>query len=350
MSYSAPAAPTNAGDLMAKVSTFAVSTMGWTEEYYENSTYKIMTLSKGSCIVSFYWDANDAEPDSIAMYQSLGYLGDPPTYYPWDQTDDSGFGHTDSTSPDQGIQRGIKFIGAGPYTSLHLFGSTSPDPDVVYCVLEYTPGIYRHFAFGNVEKFGTWTGGEFVSGHQWTRYNSGQDLDVPSSTYHSVLLDGAYVNGDGQGTPYKRAGATVHCESLPNQDVAGKWGAVGYAYGMTTPANLTDTAGEDMLTLYGGCRNGPAVAQFGWQEPDISKGYIPIIPIELYYVDTSTSPDNYHYLGRLANCGHIQMKGLDPNSTITIGADTWRVFPAVRKSRVGGNNEESWWMGLIYKQ
>ncbi|MCP4993146.1 MAG: hypothetical protein GY934_05080 [Gammaproteobacteria bacterium] len=328
---------------MTKISTFAVSTMGWTEDLYDSATYKMMSLHKGSCYVHFSWDdSRVTDPVSIAMYQSLAYLGAPPTYYPWEHTDDSGFGHDDKTSPDLGLERGIKFIGPGPYTALHLFGSTSPD--VIYCILEYAPGLYRHFAFGNVEKYGTWTGGEFVAGHQWYRYG----LDSPTANTHSILFDGSWANA--ATSTSERSGATVHCEGLPNQDGAGKWGAVGFAYDMNTAANLLDRAGEDMLTLYGGVRGGPALWQLGWQEPDVGKGYIPIIPVDLYYLDESTSPDNYYFMGRLAHMGHIQLRGIDPNTTITIGADTWRAFPAVRKSKVGGGVEESWDMGLIYKQ
>ena len=347
MSYSNPAAPTNQADLMTKVSTFAVSTMGWTEDLYESVTYKMMSLHKGTCYVHFSWDDfNVVDPVSIAMYQSLGYLGAPPTYYPWEHTDDSGFGLNDKTSPDLGDERGIKYIGPGPYTALHLFGSTSPDPDVIYCVLEYSPGLYRHFAFGNVEKYGTWTGGEFVAGHHWDR---GVSQDAPNSALHSVLMDGIYINS-GTTQAYVRTGGTIHCEGFPNQAAAGKWGTAGVPFYMVTPANLTDRAGEDMVKIHGGVRGGPALMQLGWQQPDIAKGYIPIIPVELYYADLSTTPDNYHFLGRLANMGHIQLTGIDPNTTITIGADTWRAFPAVRKSKVGGDVEESWDMGLIYKQ
>lgn len=353
MAYSSPAAPTDQGDLMAKVSTFAVSTMGWTEDYYENSTYKMMSLHKGNCYVHFSWNDNSSAsyPSSIAMYQGLAYLGDPPTYYPWEHTNDSGYGHDDKTSPDLSNERSVSFIGDGAYTALHMFGSTSPDPDVIYCVLEYSPGLYRHFAFGNTEKYGTWTGGEFVAGHYWSRYTQPDYLDDPDYSHHSILLDGLTRENGGAAARGSRIGATVHCEGFPNQGST-KWGQCGDARlnaGDATTYRL-DRDGYEMLPLWGGCRNGPALLQYGWQEPDITKGYIPVIPIELYYVDISAAPDNYYLIGRLANMGHIQMKGLDPNTTITIGGDTWRVFPAVRKSKVGGNIEESWWMGLIYKQ
>jgi len=349
MSYSSPTAPTSASDLMTKLSTFAVSTMGWTQDYYDSATYKIMSLHKGNCYVHFFWDDNGSDPLSIAMYQSLGYAGDPPTYYPWQHTTDSGFGHDDSSSPDLGNERSVSFIGSGPYTSVHFFGHTSPD--VIYVALEYSPGLYRHFGFGTLEKYGTWTGGEFVYGHYWSKYGPNIYLDAPTYAHHSVLLDGVATQDGGGTARSARIEATMHCEGFPNQGST-KWGSFGDA--RTNASKITtyrqDRDGYTHLTLWGGARNGPALLQYGWQEPDISKGYIPIIPIDTYYVDTSVSPDKYYYMGRMFNCGHIQLKGLSPKDTITIGADTWRVFPVVRKSKAGGDIEESWWMGVIYKQ
>lgn len=190
MSYTASTSIADQDDLMAKVSTFAQA-RGWTEDNYSTGTYK-MSLHKGSCYVHFFW--NDTSPNgvtygtSIGMYQSLGYIGSGTDQHA--HTNDSQNGA--STAALLSEERGIKYIGPGPYTSLHLHGHT--DPDVIYGILEYAPGLYSHFAFGNIEKVGTYTGGEFVAGHHWAAQNGGASLDDPKSNRHNLLLDGINAN------------------------------------------------------------------------------------------------------------------------------------------------------------
>lgn len=50
---------------------------------------------------------------------------------------------------------------SGPYTKYHLYSATG---DAVGLVLEITAGVYTHLSFGDVNKFGTWTGGQFITG------------------------------------------------------------------------------------------------------------------------------------------------------------------------------------------
>lgn len=51
-----------------------------------------------------------------------------------------------------------------PYTAYHLF----VDSYSVRVAVEVTPGRFNHFAFGTLSKFGTWTGGEFVTAGNYT--------------------------------------------------------------------------------------------------------------------------------------------------------------------------------------
>jgi len=331
---------------MTQVSTFAVSTNGWTQNNYDAGNKK-MSLSKGNCFVHFWWDDTSASihGTSIGMYQSLGFISAGTN--PWAHTNDSGNGANASANLD--TERGIKYIGPGPYTSLHMFGHT--DTDVIYVALEIAPGLYRHFGFGNITKIGTWVGGEWVGGHHWNPQNSGAAADFPSHFVHSVLLDGHHYGNTGGGFGNSvRVAATMHIEGLPNQPTANQY------YGVVGRPEDFDAWDEDRDAnarglIEGGIRDGLGTQQFGWLQPDLSKGFIPIIPAEIFYWDLNptTSEDRYP-LGRMHNCGTIQMRGIDPQQALTVGADTWRAFPCVRKSFLQANNYESWNMGIIYKQ
>jgi len=52
----------------------------------------------------------------------------------------------------------------------------------------------------------------------------------------------------------------------------------------------------------------------------------------------------------VANVGHIHLHGIDPAQELVVGADTWIAFPMVRKSNIGGYNQESENAGIIYRK
>lgn len=335
---------TDATDLMSKLNTFAAAN-GFTTDYY-NGTTKFLALSRPALniYVSFQWDL----VNTIAMYQALGFSG---TYQeqPWNQADDSGNGQSDfSTFPDRGRQ--VSQIGAGPFTAYHFFAYD--DPYAIHVVLEFSPGLYRHFGFGYIAKTGTWTGGAWCAGHLWSWAGSTpfSSYAIPYSSGHTVLMDGILTPGElYHGTYNTDAGGTLHCESLPNQPVGGKWG---HSVGNTTDdAKLgTDRGSTDRIRIGGGCRRGPALSQFGYFLPNLANGFIPIIPMEVFYNEGDASVDGWYYLGRVANIGHIHLQGIDPAQEIVVGADTWKAFPMVRKSDIGGYNQESENAGIIYRK
>lgn len=327
-------------DLMNKLQTFAVAN-GFTLDNYD-STNRFVSISRpaDNVYVTFYWDGTT----HIAVYQALGYSG---TYaqQPWNQVDDSGNGNDTLAEIYSG--RNINSIGAGPFTAYHFFGYD--DPYAIHVVLEFGAGLYRHFAFGKIDKVSTWTGGAFATGHSWNYQNSFAAYDDPDSTVHSVLLDGALIPIAATYGYSVDSGGTLHVEGLPDQPSGGKWG-----HSVSAQANLvgTDRGATDRVRISGGAREGISIAQWGWVLPDLAKGYVPIIPLEVFYTDgdADAPPNTWYYLGRVANVGHIHLHGIDPAQEIIVGSDTWIAFPVVRKSSVGGNNQESWNMGLIYRK
>jgi len=337
MAYSTGSA-TDQSDLMSKLSTFAQAN-GFTQDNYDG-TNKFLSLSRSadSLYVTFHWDGSN----HIQMWQALGYNG---TYAqtPWLQADDSGNPGSSIADPSQG--RNINRIGNGTFPTYHFFGYTNPYR--IFVVLEYSAGLYRHFGFGKINKAGSWTGGAFVAGHRWS--DEGSSISIPGAVYHSLLLDGVYTPSTYAGV--NKAGATIHMTGLPNQNSATKWGQFGGLNDSGTQHPGTDTASNPRDIAYGGFRNGLGVQQWGWMLPDLANGFLPIIPIELFYIyQETTTRSIWYYLGNLPDIGHIQLQGISAGQEITVGSDTWIAFPAVRKANLGGANEESENMGLIYKK
>jgi hypothetical protein len=333
---------TDQTDLMSKLNTFAAAN-GYTTDYY-NGTNKFLALSRSvdNLYVTFAWDAIN----TIAMYQALGFSA---TYQeqPWNQANDSGNGS--STIPSQ-INRGrqVSIIGNGPFTKYYFFAYTNPHN--IFVVLEFSPGLYRHFGFGKVAKNSTWTGGAWCAGHLWNWAGSTPftAYATPGHNAHTVLMDGALSQGTTFfGTYNDNAGGTLHCEGLPGQAAASKWGT---CQDEGEDDLYNDRAGNPRVRINGGCRKSVAIAQFGHFLPDLSNGFIPIIPHEIFYFDGDNGVNGWYYLGRMHNIGHITLQGIDPAQELTVGSDTWVAFPTVRKSDVGGTNQESENSGLIYKK
>jgi len=327
-------------DLINKLQTFAAANGFTVNNYDAGNHFCSISRAADNLYSTIYWDTTT----HMAIYQALGYSG---TYaqQPWNQANDSGNGNSTLAQIYSG--RNVNNIGAGPFTSYYFFAYT--DPYSLHIILEFSPGLYRHFGMGSLQKSSTWTGGAYVYGHHWNSQNSGAPLDDPDVGHHSVFLDGAHDPSYGTYGYSINTGATLHCEGLPSQPSGGKWGV-----SMSAWANypLVDRAAVDRVRVVGGCRGGIALSQFGWLLPDKAAGFIPIIPFESFYVDgdASSPPITWRHLGRVANVGHIHLHGIDPAEELTVGPDTWTAFPAVRKAMVGGNNQESWNMGIIYRK
>lgn len=314
-------------DLLSKLFTFAtgLTTTPWTQDEF-NTTNLYATMHRGSCYVSFRWDATTEEV--FGIYQSLGYSG--PSVTPENHTDDSG---NSALAAPVTTQRRVDLQTSGSLTAYHFFAGEGSTP-YIHIVIEYNSGLFRHFGFGNLIKFNDWTGGEYCYGGYWDQ--STIYIDNPTSLLHAMGLDDSGVT-DTQGT--------VHCEDLPNQDAASKWGV------LTASATTgLDTAGESRLQLRGGARSGTWGYALSWIPTSQLNAYKPLIPNEVIYFDTDASTDAWRWLGTQPDFAIVNMKNLAVGQEITIGSDTWQCFPWIRKQFTDGNVEESWNAGWAYKK
>ncbi len=326
MSYETGTA-TDIENLVGKLFTFATNAdPGWTQDELDN-TNNYGTMHIGSDLyVSFRWDTTP-ETD-LGLYQSLGWTA---SMEPHEQDDDSGNGDT-GTPID--TERRVNFQDTGPYTAYHFFASDGA-PRYIHAVVEVTSGVFRHFGYGTLNKFGDWTGGEYCYGHFWSQ--STLNIDEPKAVAHSFGLDGSHN---------LNTGATLHVESLGSiQGANEKW----MIFGSTTNGG-TDTATEDRQVCYGGGRGGWWAYHLGWLEVSTINAYKPLIPIPVMVRDLNTAPDSLYYLGEQPDVALVNMANFNPGDTITVGSDTWFVFPWVRKQKLEVNTEESWNAGIAYKQ
>lgn len=314
-------------DLISKLFTFAtgLSTTPWTQDELDTSA-NYGTLHRDNCYVSFRWDAT-AETD-LAIYQSLGWTV---STLPHNQDDDSGAG--DTTIPIDSNRR-VNFVSNGPFTKYYFFAGEGDEP-YIHIVVEVDSGRFRHFGFGHLVKFGTWTGGEYAYAHVWI---AGAASDDVKSTQHTFGMDGVSLTFTD--------GCTVHMEGVTDQGVNEKWGMCS---SRSSPIG-TDRAGEDRIALQGGTRSGFWGYYLSWVPYSTPNAYKPFMPIPLITRNTAAAPDTWLWLGEWPDVAIVNMTSFTPAQEITIGSDTWMVFPWVRKQYLQVNTEESWNAGIAYKK
>lgn len=176
-------------DLLQTLVTFAASNAGFTEitkvTGIANSNSDMYILQKGS----IYWYFIGFER-TLTNYGTYGYIDCRM------MTVEPTAANRNTLSLGQPINTWVGLFNrpSGPYTTYYLF----TDVTAVHMAVEVTPGIYTHLSFGSVDKFGTWTGGEYLSGEHSARSNYSPTTGFEnyntsiSSGRSSLIMQGNY--------------------------------------------------------------------------------------------------------------------------------------------------------------
>lgn len=310
-------------DLMQQLHDFAVAN-GWTSDIM-STTNDWMAINNGSVFVQFRWD----NTNSFACFHSRGFSGT--GVAPGNHTGDDGCGTVDATAPYNATittGRRVADIGAGPFVAYHFF--TNGTTQYIHCVLEFSAGQFAHWSFGTIDKIGTWTGGEYCVAHSQR-----------STTYsNNVMMFGSI--GGSTTTDANRNGS-LHIEGMPNQSGGMRW----LLFSTQTSSIGNDRAGNARITSPGGWRDyNPWLSAFGYVRASELNGFLPLIPVPIWWRDITPAPDQYMLLGFAPGLYLIQMANFNPGDEFTIGTDTFKVFPPVRKS----TSQDSLFAGVAYRK
>lgn len=311
-------------DFATKLDAFAVAN-GWTQDEFNAGTGRF-ALHKSTVYVSFRWDTGT--PQSLGIYQALGWLG---ATDPGNHTDDSGNGKVSGSQATLATGRSMFLDNPVQWWGFE-------DANYIHFVVEIAGGIYIHGGFGIMDKIGDWTGGEYCYGY---KHKSGVAASPAISVETSVLLD-ALAGFAG----IELFAATIHMEGLQNQlgGGSGKWGVAVGAH--STFGN--DRAAVARGKVVGGFRGGPLSLPFGRFGNDSVVGLQPMYPILNWYVDTTTG--DTHPLGWMKDVRGFNGEFYTAGQTITIGGDTWQVFPTRNKGTIPPLTSTSAHQFIAYKQ
>lgn len=289
---------TSVEDLINKIAAFAVAN-GWTQRRNTLAgSNRTVTLQKSGDNINLY---NTTLTD-VLLRGAVGYDA----------------GAAANAQPNQSAWTAQANTGSGPFANVFMFAGNSP-AEHVHVAVEIASGIFRHITFGEVAKYGTWTGGTFFDAEFWT---TGGANDWSDSRNHRLFDNGTdysstnkgAVRCDYDGSTNYFAPFGTRSTSPPTQIVSGGMGAAANAYNAENTNRLLNFYNRSINNL---------------------TGNTPLMPIQLRArrADSFWSP-----IGEVPGIRALNMQRFSPGDEFTIAGDTWKVFPWVRKGS-GGSTE-----------
>jgi hypothetical protein len=231
-------------------------------------------------------------------------------------------------NPSQ-VNSGASVVVSAP-TKLHLFGklaggASDSGETFIAGVIEYGYNLYRHFYMGYIEKISAFDNGELVTGSAFwpvgknsnsAIYCDTDDTRYPFSANNAVNGDagngGAYIVNAGNATPWRSFSS-------------GTWTS-----GHTFDQHFATYC--DSLIL-GGYKDNMNSGYMGVGKSPYSGAQL-LAPINLYIGKKVSTTAYFQAVGSAAGARLVHMEDLEPGAAVTIGTQTWRVFPVFQKSLV----------------
>lgn len=290
---------TDPADLLSKLNTF-VSGNGWTV----SSPSSGVVFRKGDVVVGA-----SADSDEVFFRGAVTYNGSAA----WDnQTNNAGVTLT-------------ILLGVGPYPSYHFFTGDEDGADYVHVVVEISTGIYRHFVFGELVKSGSYTGGVYVDGVHWS--SASNRINVPYSGFHQTI-----------------------CDSSQNEGITNAHLWVDYDSKTNNWQRIYPPASVDTTRCSGNGRAGGIDSYVQGQDFMAWNLRNVLVPLR-YFANRESSLKSP--IGRIPHMRQCGMRNLARGETITIGGESWIVFPIVQRTEVfdsaSSSIPSSGYLGYAYR-
>ncbi|MCD6358519.1 MAG: hypothetical protein J7L90_00970 [Dehalococcoidia bacterium] len=307
---------TDVDGLLDAIRLFAID-QGWTANTHEAITDGMwLHLSKGVAHFDLYTD-NDAPANygvDFCIRGATGYDGGAAhTAQPGARTDTLWVGTSD--------------LGSGPFVAHHLFAGD----DFIHCVVEISSGRYAHLGFGTLEKAGVYDGGEYCYGTRWYLDNISYTWDYSSAQHHY---------------PFANSGAQVRFteNDLDGSDTYKDWAVFSLGLGSTT-----GTLYASSFDNGSGAVGSTPIAINANRQPNYFNGISMLIP---FTIACGRANNLTCILGAPKELRYINIKYLTSGQELTLGSDTWLIFPTKQKGEgfYGGTTPFSLWHGMAYKK
>lgn len=277
-------------DLLDKLNAFAVAN-GWTLNRRDSDS---LSISKGTVYQNLWEDGTQIKMRLATGYDSGAAWNAQPGGNPWTQ-----------------MSREM----SGSFAQYHFFA----DGDYLYIVVEVDPGLFKHLAFGVINKCAAYDGGEF---------SCVVILDNNSRPHGLFSCSDDAANG----VIYQ----AMNTLRLNNVDAQPEWRQLN--------TNLAETAFIVKSSEFYFAAAGRNDYYKDWidNSPNTATQQTILIPVHLFVERSSSlySPAGYFDDLRLVN-----MDGINPGESKMIGSNEWLFFPVWKKGIWPSNN-----YGYAYKK
>ncbi len=315
MAYQTGSSTTSIVDLLNTLFTFATAN-GWTQNQAPAAVSPFHGgINRGTTYVQF---ADGADSTNMSMFISTG----------WDAS------AAGNQPGDSGAEMRVTQID-GPHENYWFFEQDT----YIHVVVEYDAGLFRHFGFGQINKVGTWTGGDYAYGHEWSQGSNSDDI---GSAFHYTAFDGTGPVNTSRSWTMRVSGADI--ADYASESPTRVWG-----FGGDTNDSRNDNNGVPSIPLRSTGRSRFHQEAFYSIPESQLNAFKPLIPIPIYTTIGAT-PDIYRLVGFVPDMRWINMTGIDPAEEISVGGNTWTCFPVTRKKRDQDNTEESANLGIAYRR
>jgi len=201
-------------------------------------------------------------------------------------------------------------------TAVSFIGGLTPEPYIAI-VVKYGADYYRHLYIGYVEKIGDWTGGEVISGTQGP-------IAATVAT-HSYIPEAGGVRYLGNARQTVSAANVSGGVRLAHADSSTNFRS------FRAPTNSTALTGFTQDNVIGGF--GDAIND-GYLARGRSPfaGVQPLVPINLYAPIPIIGDTSFRPIGHMSGVRLVNMADIAEGAVIEIGGESWRCYPALRRS------------------
>ncbi len=199
----------------------------------------------------------------------------------------------------------------GPFPNLYFFA----DSNEVWAVVQIAGAIeFRHFTFGVLNKVGAYTGGTYIDG---SYRDSSYRGDINSAS-HAPFVAGPGANTSGTAPYY----GFVRLD-IPDDSVTNGFYSFGDSVSANTRAVWTGVGTWAQSTTFGYLAGGADANAFDNRSI--------LHPVNVWAMRTGATPF-WSPVGNVRNTRICNMTKFSPTQEITIGSETWKLFPVFKRS------------------
>jgi hypothetical protein len=195
-------------------------------------------------------------------------------------------------------------------------------PDTLVCVVNYSVVYFQWLAFGQIQKYGSWTGGNWFGASHASAFAEAKHDAVWIAQYRSGY--GAFSGGD---KAYNSSSGAMWWNCNNQEGFSGTYnGSRSTHMHIRLDGNIWPGAGSGTSAIY------PSAVEYfdplHARSPNAYNSQTVLTPLRIGMLRT----DNYRsILGHIGHVRTLRIDNHDPGQVITIGSDKWKVFPWFRK-------------------